>query len=207
MGPVMIKEQWIMYAIGGLTAYIFIRICVSQKWMVARVEEILWNALFLFVAVWKLSYTLFHPIDAFSSPLNQLYFTGGEKGVVLAFGVVMLYLIFRVKKDKQQLKFYIEPSFIALLTAFGSYQLLTLVLSFSAPLYAILQIVLTVILVVYWFVANVRKHNHPLWPGMILWFSLGSDVEENIACSLSISARSWENIFFKRASLPFLQPY
>lgn len=51
-----------------------------------------WNALFYFFLTAKLSYILFHWSTFIKSPVSLLYFDGGSKGMILAIGVVFVYL-------------------------------------------------------------------------------------------------------------------
>lgn len=172
-GPVMIKEQWVMFFIAGLAAYIVIRIGLARKWIEPFVLDSLWNALFLFGVVWKLSYILLHPLTVWDRPLSLLYFTGGDVGVVFGLGAVMIYFLIRSHKENISSQTYIESGFISILVAYGSYQFLMLVLSFSPSLYPLFQMLLSGILFVYWFVNISHERKQVLWPSMILWFSLG----------------------------------
>ncbi|WP_257352170.1 hypothetical protein [Pseudalkalibacillus decolorationis] len=193
-GPIMIKEKWAFYFIAGLVAYIVIRFGVYRKSIKRSVLELLWNALLLFAFVWKMSYTVLHPLNVLANPMSQLYFTGGDKGILFALGAVLIYFLRRSKKEKMPVRTYIEPGLIAMLAALGTYLFLLMLMDYSSPLYSLLQIFLSVILVVYWF-RNVGRGHQPLWPGMILWFSLGelliSYFNDRIPVWLGFSFSQW----------------
>jgi len=54
-----------------------------------------WNAVFLWLAVWKGSLLLFDPQSVFRHPLSLMFFSGGTKGLWLAFIASSAYLIWR----------------------------------------------------------------------------------------------------------------
>lgn len=172
IGPFMIKEQWIMYFVAGLMAYLVLRLGTAKKYMASSVPETLWTALFIFAAVWKLSYTLFHPLTVWAHWSSQIYFTGGDKGVALGLVAGLLYLLYRSRKEQVPPRTYIEPGFLAILAALGIFQIAALVTGSASLVYGSGHILLCAILVVYWFVQKGHKLQQSLWPGMIFWFGL-----------------------------------
>lgn len=195
IGPFMIKEQWVLYFIAGLAAYLVLRIGMAKKYIDPSVPETLWNALFIFAVVWKLSYALFHPLNVWANWSSLIYFTGGDKGVVLGLAVCLLYFLHRSKKEQSSSRTYIEPGFIGILSALGVFQIAMLVMHSASLTYGFLNILLCTALVVYWFVQMARKPNRPLWPAMIFWFGLGelflSYFKERVPLWLGFSFAQW----------------
>ncbi|MHA6252735.1 hypothetical protein [Oceanobacillus sp. CAU 1775] len=171
-GPFMIKEKWALYAIAFMVSYTAVRLAIKLKAIDRSVLESLWNGFFLFLVVWKLSYTLFHPIDVFKNPISQLYFTGGEKGVVAAFIAVIIYFLSIRKNKGISFHVYMETGLISIVTAIGVFQMLAWVMYYPGLYHLIVEVVLSFMLIFYWFITY--KHDvKPLWMKMLVWFSLG----------------------------------
>jgi len=62
-----------------------------------------WNALLIYLLIWKLSYIIFQFNMFYHTPFSILYFNGGEKGHLLALGSMTLYLMKVLKKDTKSI--------------------------------------------------------------------------------------------------------
>lgn len=195
IGPFLIKERWVIYLVAGLIAYLIIRVGVAKTYIATAAPERLWNSLFIFAIGWKLSYTLFHPVHVWIRPTSQIYFTGGDKGLVLGLCLALLYLLYRSYKEKVSFDTYLEPGLIAILSSFGIFQLIAIVVDTDPFVYGLLPFLLCGFLVVYWFVKRASSSDTLLWPGMLLWFGLGelffSYFKEQAAIWLGFSLFQW----------------
>ena len=194
IGPLMMKEKWVLYVIAFIMSYTALRLAIKLKSIDHSVIDSLWNALFLFLVVWKLSYTLFHPIDVIRNPMSQLYFTGGEKGVVLALLSVVIYFLFKSKRNGLSFHLYMEIGLISVLTAIGIFQALVWIMYFPGLNHLLFEAMLSLVLLFYWF-TKYESNRKWLWPKMIVWFSLGglfiSFFKPQIPMLLGFSFSQW----------------
>ncbi|KAB7706492.1 hypothetical protein F9802_09820 [Bacillus aerolatus] len=92
------------------------------------------NAVFLFIAVWKLSILLFSFSLVMQAPLSLLYFNGGWKGVWLAFIFVLLYIVWKCPAEKRAL-----AAWIWMLTGV-SFEIVLALLTGQAVLWPLIQL-------------------------------------------------------------------
>lgn len=171
IGPFMVKQKWILYAIAFIAGNIIVRIAIRLKQVDRSVIDSLWNAMFLFLVTWKFSYVLFQPIDALQHPMSVLYFTGGEKGIVLALCAVIIYFFWVRKKKSIPFRVLMETGLMAMITAIAVYQTLVWAI-YSSDMYVILvESVFLFAIVIYGLIKDSVDVN-PLWTKMVLWFSL-----------------------------------
>ncbi|WP_261134219.1 hypothetical protein [Bacillus sp. Marseille-Q3570] len=196
IGPLMIKEKWILYVVAALVSYLVVKVLTKVKGIDPRVIESVWNAAMVFLLVWKGSYAVFHLFQTFQNPIALLYFTGGEKGVVLGFIAVLLYLFLRSKKEALGFSVYMDMTLLTLLTALCTYTLGRLMLDQPFSIVWLFEIVLYLSLLAYWVVKY--KADKPLWPEILMWFSLGSIAlsyyKPQIPILLGLSFSQWTYI-------------
>ena len=124
IGPFLIQEKWALYVISFVISYITVRIVLKKKTIDLLIIDTLWNGFFTFLIVWKLSYALFHPISVVQHPISLLYFTGGDKGIVLGVIAVSLYFFWKSKRSSFSFHRYMEWGLLGAITAIGSYRVL-----------------------------------------------------------------------------------
>lgn len=124
VGPFVIQQKWVLYAASIAISYVMLRGFIKKKTLDIHVLDSLWNGFFIFLFIWKISYALFHPFQVIQNPLSLLYFTGGDKGVILGMLGTMLYLYWKSKRSSLAFSYYMETALFAVLTALGSYRLL-----------------------------------------------------------------------------------
>lgn len=123
VGPFVIQEKWGLYAASAAISYVMLRTFVKKKKLDAHVFDVLWNGFFIFLIVWKISYALFHPLHTFQHPLSLLYFSGGDKGVILGIIAATAYFAWKSSRSSFLFAYYIEMTLFTVLIAFGSYRL------------------------------------------------------------------------------------
>lgn len=192
IGPLMIKEIWILAAIAGQGTYLVLRLITKKE---AAIRDALWNALFIFLIAWKLSYSLFHPLNELAHPGNQLYFSGGFIGILLGCLVAFLYLAWRSNKENKRLCRFMDPGMISFLSGFCIYHALFVVLLQTNLLPSLIQVSLTLVLIIY-AMTKIRKENSkPVWQLLVVWFSLVelfvSFLNHSANAGLSLSLEQW----------------
>jgi hypothetical protein len=79
-------------------AAIFIGALIYKLKEKKSIDDWYWNSFFLYIAIYKLSYALFHFKMFIDTPLSLLYFNGGTEGQILAFAGIALYLLLIARK-------------------------------------------------------------------------------------------------------------
>lgn len=198
IGPFLIQEKWALYVISIVISYITLRIVLKKKAIDSLMMDMLWNGFFTFLIVWKLSYALFHPISAFQNPISMLYFTGGDKGIILGVIAVPLYFFWKSKRNSFSFQRYMELGFLAALTAIGSYRVLVWI--FYLTDFILLFDALLPFAVMIYLVKSER------WIASLLWFSLGElSFSYFKHGSPVILGFSWKQLFYITVAMICLQ--
>nr|WP_251047629.1 hypothetical protein [Planococcus sp. ISL-110] len=92
-----------------------------MRWVIGdKIGEWYWNAVPLYILVWKFSYILFSFEHFLDMPLSLLYFNGGLYGHLLAVALVSIYLALAQKKQAELAR----QAPVAWLLFFLAYQLI-----------------------------------------------------------------------------------
>ncbi|MEZ0480003.1 hypothetical protein [Planococcus sp. SSTMD024] len=83
-----VPAVWVSVLLAAAAASLLMRAAAGHK-----PGEWYWNALALYILVWKLSYIVFNLQHFLDMPLSILYFNGGSYGHLLAITLVMAYLL------------------------------------------------------------------------------------------------------------------
>ncbi|MCH4827298.1 hypothetical protein [Planococcus halocryophilus] len=108
-----IPAIWVSVLIAAALTNFLLRFALKEK-----PGDWLWNAVSLYILIWKLSYILFNFENFLEMPLSILYFNGGLYGHLLGIVLVIVYLTVTLIK---QPKLANQPVF-AWLLFFVSYQ-------------------------------------------------------------------------------------
>lgn len=101
IGSFAILVKWVILIVAFLIGLFFIKTVLKSslnKEISKKVFDLYSNSLFLLFLLWKGSLLLLEPKLIIKSPLSLLYFTGGEKGLVIASGIIILYFIYQGRK-------------------------------------------------------------------------------------------------------------
>ena len=179
IGPFLIQEKWALYVVS-----------IKKKALDIRMLDALWNGFFVFLMVWKASYALFHPINVIQHPMSLLYFTGGDKGVMLGVISVLLYFFWKSKRSTFSFSRYMECGLFAILTALGSYRLFVWMFYLMDEWYLLITALLPFVLMFY-----LLKSED--WLASLLLFSLAEFIFSYVKNGSTLSfALSWEPLFY-----------
>ena len=101
LGSLMIRADILIFLISAAAGFFVL------KWRLRRREESAWildmyvNVLLIGFLAWKFSMIVFDPVRTFRYPMSLLYFTGGDKGVLLGTVLALAYIGFRLNRKKE----------------------------------------------------------------------------------------------------------
>ncbi|HEY4432661.1 MAG TPA: hypothetical protein VGN87_16710 [Paenibacillus sp.] len=175
-GPLMIKYNWIAMVFSALAAYIAMKYWLKDKSEVSKpVLEDITNSLFWALLIWKFSVIIFNPVAVINNPYYILYFTGGERGILLSAIVVLIFLSIQCKKRKITFWMYAAVLAAGMLSYKFVYSLFRLIFNYPTPsfLYDLSQIVLATVLL-FWMYSRKERFEKPQEINqLIMWFSIG----------------------------------
>lgn len=93
IGSFPVKIVWLAILGSALIAYGVIHVKLRKEADKNQLLDVLSHAVVLCWFVWKISYTVLHPLLIIKQPFNILYFNGGETGLVLGIIVSVVYLL------------------------------------------------------------------------------------------------------------------
>jgi hypothetical protein len=126
--------------------------------------------------IWKFSVIIFNPVTVLNNPYYILYFTGGERGILLSAIVVLI--ILSIQSSKRKITFWVYAAVLAagLLSYIMFYSIFQLIFNNSTTssfLYDLSQIVLAIVLLVWMYCRKERFEKPQAINQLILWFSIG----------------------------------
>ncbi|TVX99739.1 peroxiredoxin family protein [Cohnella terricola] len=84
LGTFVLNIELLVYVAAGMIGVLALRFRLREYADRARLVSDAWNAVFLWIAVWKASLLLLDPAAVVAHPLSLLFFSGGVKGIWLA---------------------------------------------------------------------------------------------------------------------------
>lgn len=190
IGPFLIQEKWALYVISFVISYFVLRIVLKKKTIDSLIMDTLWNGFFTFIITWKFSYALFHPISVIQNPISLLYFTGGDRGMILGVISVLLYFLWKSKRSSFSFHQYMELGILAVLTAIGSYRVFVWLFYLTEHFILLFDALLPFAIVLY----LIKSEK---WLASVLWFSLGELLFSYFKHeSPVILGFSWKQLFY-----------
>lgn len=113
LGSLMIRTDILIFFVSAAAGFF------ALKWRLRRCEESAWildlyvNVLLIGFLAWKFSMLVFDPVRTFRYPMSLLYFTGGDKGVLLGTALALIYIGFRLNKKKERTRPLIRAAALA----------------------------------------------------------------------------------------------
>jgi len=95
LGTFVLNIELLIYAAAGMIGVLAVWFRLREYADRARLVSDAWNAIYLWVAVWKASLVLLDPASVIAHPLSLLFFSGGEKGIWLASASSLGFIILR----------------------------------------------------------------------------------------------------------------
>lgn len=156
VGSATIPSSWVALMIGFLVAYIMIRLKYGKQ-----LSELLVDAIFYFILVWKLSVILTQFGNVISSPLSILYFNGGRVGVILGILVAGIKVLVALKKNKIKLN-DIQALFLGVVIIQTVYQIVMVLLNEATVLIQVMTISSFVLFSIFTWLMIVRGKYSPI---------------------------------------------
>jgi len=95
VGTTVINAEMLVYLISGILGVFAVRYVRNRHPERERQVSDAWNAVFLWLIVWKGSLFLFDPSGVIEHPMSLLFFSGGTKGIAVASLAAIAYLFLR----------------------------------------------------------------------------------------------------------------
>lgn len=172
LGSLMIRADILIFFISAAAGFF------ALKWRLRRREESAWildlyvNALLIGFLVWKFSMIVFDPVRTFRYPMSLLYFTGGDKGVLLGTALALIYIGFRVNGKKERTGTLIRAAALAFVAGGFMKHAFTLLWSGSFDWPEALNVALYAIFTVWLWLTYNDSFRSLL--SQALWFSIAS---------------------------------
>ena len=172
-GPFIVKLKWLIIAVSGLLGYGVLKYRLkgtnySKDIMLETFEKMFLMA----IVVWKFSLILFSPITVVTNPLALLYFSGGNRGALLALAVLAIYLYHQTRKQQTSIWVYLDALAVGGLASLVLYHLLALVLKEPLVFHGT-QSILS-LLALFWLFKRSETVGNPYHLNLVLlWYSLG----------------------------------
>lgn len=123
LGNLVLNGQLVLLFIFGIAGWLALRFYLRQRAEDYQKDygDLAFNAFLIWIVVWKGSLLLFEPVQTLKNPLSLLYFDGGVRGRWLAAVVVVIYILYRVRKAGIPYKLTLQAATIYLLGGWGVY--------------------------------------------------------------------------------------
>lgn len=172
VGTFVLNVQLILYLSFGAAGWLMLRYCFRNTTETSGIFTVIFNAYWLWIIVWKLSFLFFYPIEAIQHPVNLLYFDGGERGIWAASMVASIYIAMKAVKLKAYLPLWNNILSIFLLTGWSVYQMIFfIIVGKPAWLHGASGILSAVILIL--LLNSLKGINSSKQRGFAVWFSIG----------------------------------
>lgn len=135
LGPLLLNVELLSFIFSALAGYLVVKYRLRQVHDKESSSDKYISAVVIGFVVWKLSLFLFDPASVIQYPMSLLYFSGGDKGLVLGIAAALVYIWWRSRQDSTSLHINIDVLIPGLLAGIGLYQLLQLTLTRTAILF------------------------------------------------------------------------
>lgn len=172
LGPFMIRADILIFLLSAIVGFIVLRIRLRDREESSFILDTYVNALIIGFVVWKFSMIVFDPIRTIQNPLSLLYFTGGDKGILLGTALALLYIGFRLNQNKLWIIPLLKASILAYLAGAFTRCLFLWLWDESLWIVGLMNVILQgVFLVLVWmkYDGSIRVFN-----SLALWYSIGS---------------------------------
>jgi hypothetical protein len=102
LGPIHIPIQWVILFIGVFVSYGWVKFFYREiPHNSPDVPTIFLYSILIWITIYKTSIVILKPHLIWTNPLGLLYFTGGDRGFVLATIATIGYIGFQILKKKE----------------------------------------------------------------------------------------------------------
>ncbi len=131
LGPLIVPVRLLLLVVAGIAGYAALRYRLRRTDAAADEQKVLLDplghVLFAGLLIWKFSPILLDTRFVLDHPLSLLYFTGGNKGLLLAALYAFVVLGYRTRKSKLPTLLFPDALLTCLLAGGGAYMLLSAV--------------------------------------------------------------------------------
>ncbi|HHY73343.1 MAG TPA: redoxin domain-containing protein [Bacillus bacterium] len=128
LGPFLIKYHYLFLFISWWIAYIIMRNRLKSN---APLREFILkqisNSSILWIVIWKCSYIIFNPAKVIANPQTILFFSGGQKGVILATIVSTVFFIVKLREHWMMKKAIVDGIIVGGLSFFITFNTVALI--------------------------------------------------------------------------------
>jgi hypothetical protein len=150
IGSLHVPLEWIFITISFLLSVLILKIFIRKAGCDdKKILEDIWNGVFIFIGVWKLSLIIFEPKLVIQSPLSLLYFTGGDQGIWLGIVVAVIYIVTKTRKQNLSSSIVISILFFLGISIFAFFHLISIYLMEKVLLHLISGISTMMILITF----------------------------------------------------------
>lgn len=173
IGPFVVNLDLLIFLLSSFSGYILLKLRLrANASLYKNASETLVNALILSVFVWKLSPLVFDFRSTVQEPASLIYFNGGDRGIVLAALLSVLYILFRARKDQVRWSVYLEMLFIGYLGARFAYHALGYVFGGTLDTPELLQMLLAGGAAAWMLIGGQPPGERKRMEQTVLWYSL-----------------------------------
>ncbi|MCF6139390.1 peroxiredoxin family protein [Pseudalkalibacillus berkeleyi] len=119
IGSVVLRTEWITLVVAAIVGLFTVWLILHEHECKKQIVDMLFNVFMTGILVWKLSIALFQPIYVIENPMALLYFTGGAKGVLLAFVVSITLFVYQTKRKQLYSESLISSILVGFLVGSG----------------------------------------------------------------------------------------
>ncbi|WP_301171681.1 hypothetical protein [Brevibacillus nitrificans] len=207
LGPLLVKMSMLIVVVSIILAFAAVHFRLREKKELKRtIWEVMSSSLLLAFLVWKFSYVLFYPSKAIEQPASILYFSGGDRGLLLALLAAIVYIAVTVRKKELPIPVFTEAIAVGGWTAWASSFLLTWAVEGQNSWYYGQQ---TIIGLVFMLVVIRKKETEAsvvFWLQRLMWFGIsqvyvGFFYQKHTPLFAGLSKIQWLCYFFAALAL------
>ncbi len=166
----MLNFELLTFIISAITGYMALKYRMSKLAVSEEASVKFLNALVLGFLIWKLSLIIFDPKSVIQHPMSLLYFSGGEKGLWLAFAISTIYVWFGTKKDGTTFIMNLDGLGLGIIVSSSVYYLLLLIVDGVDLLFLTTLLFLNIVLTLFFYTSVMRKNWITIMVVLILVF-------------------------------------
>ncbi|KQL44625.1 hypothetical protein AN963_24960 [Brevibacillus choshinensis] len=172
-GPFLIKMSMLAIAVPILSAFVAVYFRLrKEKEQRKTIFELITSSLLLAFFVWKFSYALFYPAKVWAQPASLLYFSGGDRGILLGVLAVSVYLVVKVRRQGIPIPVLVDVFATGGLTAWAVGHVLTWGVEQVGGWYSFQQAFIAIVFLL-WVIRKLDRATSVIpWLQMLLWFGI-----------------------------------
>jgi peroxiredoxin len=164
IGSLVLNGEMVLYIVIGLAGWLQLHLYYRNTELKAVLDQIAFNILFLWIFIWKGSLLILDPLGVMEHPSSLLYYSGGVRGRWIAFGVIMVYAIYKKAKEKIPLHTSVEAAIMYVLGGYASFHIVLSVIDQEEIYRHLLNSAVSILLSIGLFLRRYSFHKESLSP-------------------------------------------